>query len=67
MLLLLSGENGTKKCYDPYTARIMVGQLLCGVQSAYDELATMPRSTQYRYLANVAALSKRTRGRPLKV
>ena len=50
-----------------YTARLILGQLLCGVQSAYDLLATLPRSTQYRYLSHVAALSKRRRGRPLKV
>ncbi len=50
-----------------YTSRILLGQLLCGVQAGYDTLEKLPRSTQYRYLAHVAALSKRTRGRPLKV
>ena len=49
-----------------YTAPLIVGQLLCGVQSAYDMLETLPRSTQYRYLAQVAQLSKRARSRPLK-
>jgi len=50
-----------------YTARIIVGQLLCGLQAAYDEIAQFPEGTRYRYLAKVAALSKRKRGRPLKV
>ncbi len=50
-----------------YTSRILLGQLLCGVQAGYDTLEKLPRSTQYRYLAHVATLSKRTRGRPLKV
>jgi hypothetical protein len=50
-----------------YTARIIVGQLLCGLQAAYENLEQYPEATKYRYLAKVAALSKRERGRPLKI
>ncbi|HVB20592.1 MAG TPA: hypothetical protein VNG51_01420 [Ktedonobacteraceae bacterium] len=50
-----------------YTAQVIVGQLLCGLQAAYDDLADYPEGTKYRYLAKVAELSKRERGRPLKI
>ncbi|HVB20576.1 MAG TPA: hypothetical protein VNG51_01340 [Ktedonobacteraceae bacterium] len=50
-----------------YTARVIVGQLLCGLQAAYDALESYPEGTRYRYLAKVAELSKRERGRPLKI
>ncbi len=50
-----------------YTARVIVGQLLCGLQAAYKNLEDYPEATRYRYLAKVAALSKRERGRPLKI
>lgn len=50
-----------------YTARVLVGQLLCGLQSAYEDLESFPEGTKYRYLARVASLSKRDRGRPLKI
>lgn len=50
-----------------YTARVLVGQLLCGLQAAYEALDQFPEATRYRYLAKVAALSKRERGRPLKI
>jgi hypothetical protein len=50
-----------------YTAPVFIGQLLCGLQSAYDALETLPEATKYRYLARVKELTKRPRGRPLKV
>ncbi len=50
-----------------YTASVMIGQLMCGLQSAFDTLETLPEATKYRYLARVKELTKRPRGRPLKV
>ena len=50
-----------------YTSRIIIGRLLCGLQAAFDELETYPIAVKYRYLAKVTALSKRERGRPLKI
>lgn len=50
-----------------YTAQVLLGQLMCGIQSAYDRLeqADIHPSVKYRYLAKVHALSHRKRGRPL--
>ncbi len=50
-----------------YTANILLGMLMCGLQRAYDALECLPDATKYRYLARVKALTKRPRGRPLKV
>jgi hypothetical protein len=50
-----------------YTASILIGQLMCGLQSAYDALEALPDATKYRYLARMRELTKRPRGRPLKV
>ena len=50
-----------------YTASLLLGELLCGNQRAYDELEQLPASTRYRYLKRVHALMHRERGRPLAV
>jgi hypothetical protein len=49
------------------TSNILLGMLMCGMQSAYDMLEQLPESSKFRYLARVKALTKRPRGRPLKV
>ncbi len=48
-----------------YSAQVLLGQLLCGIQTAYDRLEHVHPSVKYRYLAKVHALSRRQRGRPM--
>ncbi len=50
-----------------YTAKMLLGELLCGIQSAYDELETLPYQTRHRYLQRVHDLMHRAKGRPLTV
>ena len=51
------------------TARAFLGQLLCGVQSAFDTLNAkdMPYQSKRRYERLLDAYAHRTKGRPLKV
>jgi hypothetical protein len=46
---------------------VFLGQLICGIKSAYDQLATLPASTQRRYRARVKAQARGRRGRPIKL
>jgi hypothetical protein len=50
-----------------YTASILLGRLMCGDKEGYQLLNDLPLPTRYRYLARVKELTKRPRGRPLKV
>ena len=50
-----------------YTAPLLLGELLCGNQRAYDELEHLPDPTKYRYLKRVHELMHREKGRPLAV
>jgi len=50
-----------------YTSWLLLGELLCGMQSAYDELETLPYQTRHRYLKRVHALMHRAKGRPVIV
>jgi hypothetical protein len=56
---------------DAYKARsqagrlTIVGGLLCGVQRAYDLVATLPESTRRKYEHSAHAFQKRRRGRQL--
>ncbi len=56
---------------DAYKARsqtgrlTIVGGLLCGVQRAYDLVATLPESTRRKYENSAHAFQKRRRGRQL--
>jgi hypothetical protein len=52
---------------DRYTAWMLLGELLCGMQSAFDELDRLPYATRHRYLKKVHALMHRARGRPVAV
>lgn len=49
------------------TSRAFLGQLLCGVQSAFDTLAAMPYQSRWRYKRLLDEYAHRGRGRPLKV
>lgn len=74
---VLSLEDG--RLYQPYTCAVdpvkrtkstskaFLGQLLCGVQSAYDALKTMPYQSKRRYERQLEELAHRKKGRPLKV
>ncbi len=46
---------------------VFLGQLICGIKSAYEQLATFPPSTQRRYRAKVKAQARGRRGRPIKL
>ncbi len=46
---------------------VFLGQLICGIKSAYEQLATLPPSTQRRYRARVKAQARGRRGRPIKL
>jgi hypothetical protein len=51
-------------------SRVFLGQLLCGMQAAFDELDDrhkMSRATKYRYLARLRAYLKRKQGRQIAV
>lgn len=50
-----------------YTAWLLLGELLCGMQSAYDELEKLPYQTRHRYLKRVHELMHRAKGRPVAV
>lgn len=76
-LPVLSLENG--RLYQPYTCAVdttkrtkatskaFLGQLLCGVQSAYDALQVMHYQSRRRYERQLEELAHRKKGRPLKV
>jgi hypothetical protein len=46
---------------------VFLGQLICGIKSAYDQLATLPPSTQRRYQRKVRLQARGRRGRPIKL
>lgn len=46
---------------------VFLGQLICGIRGAYDQLHTLPASTQRRYQAKVKAQARGRRGRPIKL
>src|SRR5712691_4593470 len=46
---------------------VFLGQLICGIKSAYDQLATLPPSTQRRYRLRVKRQARGRRGRPIKL
>jgi len=46
---------------------VFLGQLICGITGAYEQLATLPPSTQRRYRARVKAQARGRRGRPIKL
>jgi hypothetical protein len=46
---------------------VFLGQLICGITSAYDQLAALPPSTQRRYRAKVKRQARGRRGRPIKL
>ncbi|QBD78003.1 hypothetical protein EPA93_19180 [Ktedonosporobacter rubrisoli] len=49
------------------TSKVFLGQLLCGVQSAFDTLKEMPYSSRRRYEVLLEYYTHRRKGRPLKV
>lgn len=49
------------------TSKAFLGQLLCGVQSAYDTLHAMPYQSRRRYERLLDEYAHRAKGRPLKV
>jgi hypothetical protein len=57
--------------YEPskrFTTRghmVLLGQLLSGVESGFVQLETLPRSTRYRYLADMKRFMHNRTGRPL--
>ena len=44
---------------------VLLGQLLAGVEAGFQQLATLPRSTRYRYLAEMKRYMQNRIGRPL--
>jgi len=44
---------------------VLLGQLLAGVESGFQQLATLPQSTRYRYLARMKRFMQNRAGRPL--
>ena len=44
---------------------VLLGQLLSGVEAGFVQVATLPRSTRYRYLAEMKRLMRNRSGRPL--
>jgi hypothetical protein len=46
---------------------VFLGQLICGIKSAYDQLQTLPPSTQRRYKRKVKLQARGRRGRPIKL
>jgi len=64
-----SARTHTKKrtVRNRYTAWMLIGELLCGMQSAYDELNQLPYQTRHRYLKRVHTLMHRAKGRPVTV
>ena len=44
---------------------VLLGQLLVGVEAGFQQLATLPRSTKYRYLAEMKRFMQNRTGRPL--
>jgi hypothetical protein len=44
---------------------VLLGQLLAGQEAGYQQLASLPRSTRYRYLAQVKRFMSNRSGRPL--
>lgn len=49
------------------TSKAFLGQLLCGVQSAYDTLQVMPYQSKRRYERLLDQYAHRVKGRPLAV
>jgi hypothetical protein len=49
------------------TSKAFLGQLLCGVQSAFDALKVMPYQSRRRYERLLDLYAHRLKGRPLKV
>lgn len=50
-----------------YSAKVLLGALLCGVKGAHDMLQAMPESTRRKYEAQMHKLQRREKGRPLAV
>jgi hypothetical protein len=46
---------------------VFLGQLICGIKGAYEQLATLPPSTQRRYRLRVKQQARGRRGRPIKL
>jgi hypothetical protein len=46
---------------------VFLGQLICGIKSAYDQLQELPPSTQRRYKRKVQLQARGRRGRPIKL
>jgi hypothetical protein len=46
---------------------VFLGQLICGLTAAYDQLHRLPPSTQRRYRARVKRQARGKRGRPIKL
>ena len=44
---------------------VLLGQLLSGVEAGFQQLETLPRSTRYRYLAQIKHFMQNRAGRPL--
>jgi hypothetical protein len=56
------GERLTRR-----TAPVFLGQLLCGVQAAYEQLVCLPRGSRSRYQRRLRELVQPMPGRPLSV
>ncbi|MBX5458780.1 MAG: hypothetical protein IRZ31_17955 [Thermogemmatispora sp.] len=54
------GEQLTRR-----TAPVFLGQLLCGVQAAWERLGRLPRGSRARYQRRLQALVQRVPGRPV--
>lgn len=46
---------------------VLLGQLMCGVKSGYEQLQHLPPSTQRRYKRKVKIQARGRRGRPIKL
>ena len=46
---------------------VFLGQLICGITGAYEQLATLPPSTQRRYRRKVQVQARGRRGHPIKL
>jgi hypothetical protein len=60
-----SAKDTTKRTKS--TSKAFLGQLLCGVQMAFDQLAGMPYQSRRRYELLLERYAHRERGRPLKI
>lgn len=59
-------EPRTFQARNRYTSYVVIGALLCGLESWFQGVQALPTGTKYRYLARIQEYSRRRPGRPLE-